>query len=122
MMWIERFPWAKGTMAVGVGGMAAIVVVALFLLGFGKDFPNGYDGLLYALVGMAGVGGFVGVGKRATDYTLAAIKTGDAATVAAVVGPPKVPDSEAPTKDQSVLTREDAELAARAMSEGEAVG
>jgi hypothetical protein len=94
MNFIEKFPWAKATIAVGVGGMALIVMVALFLLGFRQPFPSGYDGLLYSLVGMTGAGGLIGIGKRATDYTLAAVKTGDAAMVAAVVGPPKVENTD----------------------------
>jgi len=68
--------------------------VALVRLALGKVFPAGYDTMIWSLVALAGVGGGVGIGKRATDYTLAAIKTGDAATVAAVVGPPKVADAQ----------------------------
>jgi hypothetical protein len=108
----EVFPWAKFTMAVGGMGMGAIVLVAVARLAFGQEFPAGYDGLLYALVAMAGAGGLIGIGKRATDYTLAAIKTGDAATIASVVGPPKVANAE----DGPVLTKADADRVAMAMS------
>lgn len=100
MTWIEKFPWAKSVIAGGVGGMALLTLVTAVRLALGLAFPPGYEPLIYSLVAMCGVGGGIGLGKRATDYTLAAIKTGDAATVAAVVGPPKVPDSEAVKGEQ----------------------
>lgn len=111
MSFIERFPWTKGTIGVGLGGLIGFVIVAWFRLAFGEIFPAGYDTMIWALVALAGVGGGVGIGKRATDYTLEAIKTGDATIVAAVVGPPKVPDSEASTP---VLTKADAQKVAKA--------
>lgn len=91
---IEKMPWAKVTVIIGVGGLALFTLVALVRLTLGLDFPPGYDSMLYSLVALTGVGGGYAIGKRATDYTLAAIKTGDPATIATVVGPPKVPDSE----------------------------
>lgn len=116
MNWIARFPWAKGVIGGGLGGVGLLTIIAAFRLGFGLEFPKGYEPLLYSLVAMCGVGVGGGVGKRATDYTLAAIKTGDAATIAAVVGPPKVPDSDTPA---NALTKADAQLAADALK-GEA--
>jgi hypothetical protein len=96
--WIDKFPWAKATIAVGLSGLVLFTLIAAFRLVLGKVFPIGFEHLIYGLVALTGVGGGLGIGKRATDYTLAAIKTGDAQTIASVVGPPKIPDSDAEPK------------------------
>jgi hypothetical protein len=95
--WIEKFPWTKVTVCVGVAGIVVFTLIAAVRLALGLVFPTGYEPLLYSLVALASAGGAIAIGKRATDYTLAAIKTGDAQTIASVVGPPKIPDSDAPT-------------------------
>lgn len=94
MDFFEKFPWSKGTVAAGIFGILLMTLVAAVRLTLGKIFPDGYEPLIYTLAAFAGIGGGIGIGKRATDYTLAAIKTGDAATVKQVTGPPKIENTE----------------------------
>ena len=65
------------------GGGAVVALTLIFLTGLavvfrlviGAPFPDGYDTWIWALVALSGVSTAGMIGKRATDYTLAEIKS-----------------------------------------------
>ena len=115
---LSDFPNQNGTVVTALILILLTGLVVVVRLAFGRTFPENYDTWIWALVALAGVNVVGMVGKRATDISYVAAKnTGPAVNVAApsTVTVTPVQADVAP----AVLTKEDADRAARALEENQ---
>lgn len=101
MNWLKEyakdFPTLGAGALLGLSALGSMAIIVDVRLAFGKNFPDGYDTWILALLGLSGVTTIGMIGKRATDRELARIKTQgppavtvqDAAVVTASTAPVK---------------------------------
>lgn len=79
MQWLKDyakdFPTLGAGALLGLTSLGSMAIIVDVRLAFGKNFPDGYDTWIIALLGLSGVTTLGMIGKRATDRELARIKS-----------------------------------------------